>query len=135
MTNSRAKGCRGERELAKYLRDDLGFGEARRGQQFKGTPDSPDVICPALPGVLIECKRVTGLKPGTVLYDEAWARVCDEAADGHMAPVLFFRQNREHWQMACFWYGAECVIHTLPDQRYVLRNLNERAMRAREGAA
>ena len=41
--NSRAKGARYERELARYL-DENGF-PARRGQQFAGGSDSPDVVC------------------------------------------------------------------------------------------
>lgn len=40
--NSRRKGARGEREFASFLRNE-GF-EARRGQQFSGSPDSPDVV-------------------------------------------------------------------------------------------
>jgi hypothetical protein len=42
--NSSQKGKRGERAW----RDELiahGYS-ARRGQQFSGTPDSPDVVCP-----------------------------------------------------------------------------------------
>ena len=39
MTNSRAKGKAGERELAKKLRE---FGvDARRGQQYSGVTSSP----------------------------------------------------------------------------------------------
>lgn len=52
--NSRAKGKRGELQLAKALTD-LGH-PARRGQQRKGGEDSPDVICESLPGVHFECK-------------------------------------------------------------------------------
>lgn len=43
MVNSKQKGKRGEREVVQLLKK---FGiKARRGQQFKGTKDSPDVIC------------------------------------------------------------------------------------------
>ena len=53
--NSRAKGCRGEREACELLRS---FGiAARRGQQFKGTKDSPDVVT-NLTGWHCEVKRV-----------------------------------------------------------------------------
>jgi len=45
--NKREKGKRGERGFRDLLRDH-GF-TAERGQQFKGAPDSPDVICPELP--------------------------------------------------------------------------------------
>lgn len=41
--NSRQKGCRGEREWRDFLRSQ-GF-TARRGQQFAGGTEAPDVIC------------------------------------------------------------------------------------------
>lgn len=37
------KGKRGERDFAKFLRE-RGY-DARRGRQFSGSPDSPDVVC------------------------------------------------------------------------------------------
>ena len=52
---SRDKGKRGERELAAELNRVLGI-TARRGVQFQGSPDSPDVIT-SLPDLHIECKR------------------------------------------------------------------------------
>lgn len=45
--SQRVKGQVGERWLAEKLRQ-YGFS-ARRGQQFRGGPDSPDVICKDLP--------------------------------------------------------------------------------------
>jgi len=44
--NSREKGKRGERQWRDELRAN-GYA-ARRGQQFSGSPDSPDVICDGL---------------------------------------------------------------------------------------
>lgn len=43
MTNSRQKGKRGELEWRDILRS-VGWTEARRGQQFAGGSDSPDVV-------------------------------------------------------------------------------------------
>jgi len=57
--NSRNKGKVGEREFARLLREH-GF-EARRGQQFSGSPDSPDVVSPGLPWLHVEVKRVQHL--------------------------------------------------------------------------
>ena len=57
--NSRQKGKVGEREFASLLRDN-GF-DAHRGQQFSGSPDSPDVVCDALRWLHIEVKRVQNL--------------------------------------------------------------------------
>lgn len=54
--NSRQKGARGERELAKVLRS-YGY-ETRRGQQYCGANGDADVM--GLPGIHIECKRVKG---------------------------------------------------------------------------
>jgi Holliday junction resolvase len=48
--NSREKGKRGERQWRDELRAQ-GFA-ARRGQQFSGSPDSPDVVCDDLPASL-----------------------------------------------------------------------------------
>lgn len=52
--NSRDKGARGELEWAEELKA-RGF-EARRGQQFSGGGDSPDVVH-NIPGVHFEVKR------------------------------------------------------------------------------
>lgn len=43
MINSRAKGARNERSWAAWLKDSLGI-HARRGQQFCGGAESPDVV-------------------------------------------------------------------------------------------
>jgi hypothetical protein len=51
---SREKGKRGERELAEFFRDH-GI-PARRGMQYQGGPDTPDVVH-ELPGIHVECKR------------------------------------------------------------------------------
>jgi hypothetical protein len=57
--NSRRKGKVGEREFAALLREH-GF-DARRGQQFAGSPESPDVVSDALGWLHIEVKRVQNL--------------------------------------------------------------------------
>ena len=57
--NSREKGKRGERQWRDELREN-GFA-ARRGQQFSGSADSPDVVCDALPWVHFEVKAVERL--------------------------------------------------------------------------
>lgn len=57
MTNSRQKGARGERELARILRE-YGY-DCRRGQQYCGANGDADVV--GLEGIHIECKRVERL--------------------------------------------------------------------------
>ncbi len=89
MTNSRAKGAVGEREWAYVLRKhDL---MARRGQQFAGGPDSPDVLCPDLPGVHFEVKRVEHLS----LY-KAMEQAVKDAGENRI-PVVAHRRSRKEW--------------------------------------
>lgn len=57
--NSRAKGARGERAWRDELRAN-GYS-ARRGCQFAGTPNSPDVACAELDWILFEVKAVERL--------------------------------------------------------------------------
>ncbi len=57
--NSREKGKRGERQWRDELRAN-GYA-ARRGQQFSGSPESPDVVCDALPWIHFEVKAVERL--------------------------------------------------------------------------
>lgn len=84
--NSRQKGARGERELSKVLR---GYGfSARRGQQYHGGAESPDVI--GLKGIHIECKRVERLN-----IDDAIAQSIRDAGDD--MPVVIHRKNRKDW--------------------------------------
>ena len=85
--NSRAKGARGEREFAQYLRDH-GWA-ARRGQQFSGSPDSPDVVTD-VPGVHFEVKRV---EKGSVY---PWLTQA-KADAGDKIAVVAHRRNNEAW--------------------------------------
>ena len=86
--NSRAKGAKGERELAKKLTEVFDC-EARRGQQFKGGADSPDVVT-SLNGIHIECKRVERFN----LYS-AMAQATRDAGD--KVPIVCHRQSRKDW--------------------------------------
>ena len=85
---SRNKGKVGERELAHELTRVLGVS-ARRGVQFRGSPDSPDVIAD-IPGIHIECKRTERFR----LY-EALEQAIEDA--GANVPVVLHRQNRQPW--------------------------------------
>lgn len=84
---SRDKGKRGERELAGILR---GYGfDAKRGVQYHGGSDSPDVT--GLPGVHIEVKRTEKLS----LYD-ALAQSRADSGPEEM-PVVIHRRNDCEW--------------------------------------
>jgi Holliday junction resolvase len=87
-TFSRNKGKVGERELAHELTRVLGVS-ARRGVQFRGGTDSPDVIAD-LPDVHIECKRTERFR----LYEALEQAIADA---GSNVPVVLHRQNRKPW--------------------------------------
>jgi len=86
--NSRAKGCRGEREWRDQLRE-AGF-EARRGQQFSGGNESPDVVCPDLPTIHWEVKRVEAGNPYN-WYDQAFTDAAGKI------PVVAHKRNGRKW--------------------------------------
>ena len=86
---SKSKGKRGERELAAELSRVLGIA-ARRGIQFQGSPDSPDVVTD-IPEVHIECKRTERFR----LYDALEQAVADAGAE--KLPVVLHRQNKKPW--------------------------------------
>ena len=86
MVNSRTKGAAGERELARLLRE-KGYG-CRRGVQYHGGADSPDVI--GLPGIHIECKRVERLN-----IDKAMEQARRDTGDA--MPAVFHRRNGKKW--------------------------------------
>ena len=88
MANSRNKGKRGEREVAKLPRE-LGV-EARRGVQYSGGADSPDVVS-ELERVHFEVKRVEALRLYAAL-DQAEA----DAPEGSDA-VVVHRKNGRPW--------------------------------------
>jgi len=86
--NSRAKGCRGERMWRDELRD-AGF-TARRGQQFSGGSDSPDVICESLPNYHFEVKFVQAGNP------YVWMEQAIRDA-GVKTPVVAHKRNGKDW--------------------------------------
>lgn len=93
--NSRQKGCRGERELRDVLRA-AGFKNARRGQQFAGGNESPDVIVPELPTIHWECKRVQAGNP----YKWMEQAIRDSNGGGvvpTLLPIVAHKRNGCDW--------------------------------------
>lgn len=88
MINSKQKGNRGEREFAKWLRDHN--INARRGQQFSGSPESPDIISD-LKDFHFEVKRTEKLR----IYD-AVKQATDDAGM-FQTPIVAYRKNRMPW--------------------------------------
>ena len=87
--NSREKGKRGEREVANILKEH-GW-DAHRGVQYKGGPDSPDVV--GLPHVHIEVKRCerTDIPKW---YEQSFR----DAGEGEI-PIVVHKKNREPWMV------------------------------------
>ena len=82
--NSRAKGARYERELARAFRAE-GYHDARRGQQYSGANGDADVV--GLPGIHVEAKRVERLN-----IHRAMDQAVRDAREGEI-PVVFHRKN------------------------------------------
>ena len=85
---SKNKGKVGEREVVAFLQARGYF--ARRGQQYAGGGDSPDVVH-NIPGVHIEVKRTEQLS--------LWAAL-DQAGEDAPAgdiPVVFYRKSQKTW--------------------------------------
>lgn len=85
--NSRTKGASGERELASFLREH-GI-EARRGQQFAGGGESPDIVSD-LRSIHIECKRTEAGNP----YN--WMAQAERDA-GTKIPIVAHRRSNKQW--------------------------------------
>lgn len=92
--NSRAKGCRGELEWAKVLREH-GYADARRGQQHAGGPDSPDVVG-GIPGTHCEAKRVETFSDAKL---REWLGKATEEAPAGSFPYVAHRKNRQPWRV------------------------------------
>jgi Holliday junction resolvase len=86
--NSREKGKRGERQWRDELRGE-GFA-ARRGQQFSGSPDSPDVVCEDLPWIHFEVKAVERLN-----IEDAMEQARRDA--GAKIPIVAHKRNFREW--------------------------------------
>ncbi len=86
--NSRNKGKRGELELAEFLRG-RGF-DARRGVQYAGGHDSPDIVSEALGPFHVECKRTER----TDMY--GWLAQAQRDC-GNKVPVVAHKKNRQEW--------------------------------------
>jgi Holliday junction resolvase len=83
---SRSKGKRGEREAAAELGAVLGV-EARRGVQYQGGPESPDVVLEGVP-IHVEAKRTERLS--------LWAAIEQAKADAApgKVPIVWHKCNR-----------------------------------------
>ena len=101
---SRNKGKLGEREAARELARVLGI-QARRGQQFSGGTESPDVVtdCDQLH---IEVKRTESLR----LYAALDQAIADA---GDKTPIVLHRSNRRPWVVIVRLDDLPELLHAL----------------------
>lgn len=90
-SKSKRKGKVGEREAAKEL-SRLFRIDAKRGVQYQGGPESPDVV--GLPGIHVEVKRCESLSVYT-----AMEQAISDAGDN--LPVVLHRRNGKPWLVIC----------------------------------
>ena len=86
--NSREKGKRGERQWRDELRAN-GYA-ARRGQQFSGSAESPDVVCDQLRWIHFEVKAVEKLN-----IEEAMDQARRDCAG--KVPIVAHKRNFREW--------------------------------------
>lgn len=91
--NSKQKGARGERELAKKLKE-YGY-DCRRGQQYCGANGDADVV--GLPGIHIECKRVEKLNIYAAVDQAVRDSGANELPFGYDLPAVFHRKDNCEW--------------------------------------
>lgn len=82
------KGARGERDFAKFLRDEWRIS-ARRGQQFSGGSESPDVITDLI-GLHFEVKFTQRLN-----LEKAMAQAVNDS--GQKIAIVASRKNNGEW--------------------------------------
>lgn len=106
---SRDKGARGEREAAQWWALATG-ATCRRGQQFSGSPDSPDVVT-SQAGIHLEVKRVERGNP----YDWVDQAVRDAETK---CPVVLHRRNNRPWlvvvRLSDVMRLAQALVETAP---------------------
>lgn len=94
--NSREKGKRGERQWRDELRA-AGY-DARRGQQFSGSPDSPDVVCDDLPWAHFEVKAVERLNVEAAMKQaRRQARPALTKRGPAQIPIVAHKRNHSRW--------------------------------------
>ena len=107
--NSRAKGKRGELELAAWLREWVYLDGVRvtaeRGQQRKGGADSPDVTH-SIPYAHFEVCRTEALGIGTEVLRKKLNQAEKDAGPSKV-PCVVWRRNRLGWNVTT-WQSSDC---------------------------
>jgi hypothetical protein len=108
VTNSRAKGAAGERELAEKFRD-MGY-TSRRTQQFCGAAGDSDVEVSELPGLFVESKRCQRLNIHAVM-DQA----VSDASPQKKLPVVCHRRNGAEWLLTVRLDDLHQLVRTVKE--------------------
>lgn len=90
---ARTRGQVGERQFAKWLRENNWFPKAFRGRQYQGRSDAPDVG--GTPGVHFEVKWVEKLH-----LHAALKQAMEECGDN--VPVVASRRNHDRWVLSLY---------------------------------
>lgn len=105
MINRKQKGSRGEREWAKFCRDQ-GYDVRRTQQYCGGTEESAD--CVGLPYIHQEVKRVEKLNIDEALeqaYSD-WTRghkdVSNQKWSAQNIPIVAHRKNGKRWKVTMY---------------------------------
>src|SRR5690348_7198869 len=98
--NSREKGKRGERQWRDELRAN-GYC-ARRGQQFAGSAESPDVVCDELPWIHFEVKAVERLNIEEAMEQarrdaSSFAKATEDGGAHRKVPIVAHRRSFCEW--------------------------------------
>lgn len=137
--NSRAKGCRGEREAAKYLTS-IGFPCSRNGRNGISTGDLHGLEA-CLPNVHIEVKfGYAAMDLHTADLRAAWEQAATMGTFGGMpvyltipVPAVLWRPLRKPWRLT--WHNGNGLVTTTGDDeiRKQLLELNGDAADAAGG--
>ena len=109
MVNSRQKGKRGELAAAHLLNSLFPHAKARRGQQYAGTPDSPDVVTD-IPGLHIEVKNREALRPYEWLHNIEMERAPGDTG------LLLIKRNNLPWVAVCYAEELPQLAKTLMEK-------------------
>ncbi len=107
--NSRRKGAAIELKAAKFLTS-LGY-PARRGQQFAGGNDSPDVICDELKHLHFEVKGDRSIGLGTHALQLAIEQ-SERDAPLLTRPVVFWWEHKKGWRLTTRMCGLVITLGT-----------------------
>ena len=125
--NSREKGKRGERQWRDELRA-RGYS-ARRGVQYSGSPDSPDVICDDLAWLHFEVKAVERLNIEDAMEQsrrDSKGSVAGDQSSVARVPIVAHRRSFRGWLVTMYaetFFGF--LGGTLPPEKQSSETTND----------